>query len=156
MPGIPDKHHLRHGISFVVRIAEEYLLHALEVHQVLDPAGDVDDRAAALAVEHFHVGPFHARAPAGADGLEHRFLCREPAGIMLGRELLLRAVLPFTVGEHPLQKTGMVFPCLVDAVDLDEIYPDSDDHVSPSENKTQISKNKFQISSNFQAHFQTF
>ena len=78
----PDEHHLRHGISFIVRIAEEYLFHAFQVHQVLDPAGDVDNGAAAFTVEHFHVGPFYAGAPAGADGLEHRFLCREPSGVL--------------------------------------------------------------------------
>ena len=42
---LPYQHHLGNGIPFIMRIAQQDLLHALEVHQVLDPARNVHDRA---------------------------------------------------------------------------------------------------------------
>ncbi len=109
----PHQHHLCYGISFIVRVAEENLLHSLKVHEVLHPAGDVHDRSAAFAMKHLYVRPLYARAPAGADGLEHGFLGCEPARRSAVREISAGAVFPLAFREHPLKKTrdGPSPPC---------------------------------------------
>ena len=79
-------------------------------------------------VANFDVAPTNPAAPPRAKRLEHRFLRRPSAGVVLRRGALRRAVGDFVIGVDPANEDlAVTFDHLGDAEALDDVGADAND-----------------------------
>ena len=91
-------------------------------------AAQGDRRRAARLVPHLDVAPTDAADPAGAERLEHRFLRRPAAGVVLRGRLLGRAVLDLVLGVDAAdEQLAVPLDHLRDPQALDDVGADADD-----------------------------
>src|SRR5262249_39365951 len=86
------------------------------------------------AANHFDVTPQHVLRAAGAKRFHRRFLCREAAGKVDGRNATPHAVRDLAVGEDPAQEAfAITFDCVGNPIDFSDVDSQTDDvcHAEP-------------------------
>ena len=77
-----------------------------------------------LAADHLYLAQWHA----GAQRLDHGFLCREPCGEVPAGPRATSRIRQLALGEEPLRQPRSPFERTFDALDLDQVDADGGSH----------------------------
>jgi hypothetical protein len=116
------------ALAAAVRDADVHLRDARAFEHLAGAAAEGDRRSAARFVPHLDVAPTDAADPAGAERLEHGFLRRPAAGVVLRGRLLVGAVGDLVVGVHATdEQLAVAVDHLRNPQALDDVGADADD-----------------------------